>query len=75
MEGQFFKNVHELYFVHEIMPMEDDAVVKFSTWINADLKGIYLIGLNTVLRPSLKILRAHKICGLCTSKGLLNVTL
>jgi len=44
MEKQFFKNIHELYFVYEIMPMKDNAVVKFSTWINADLKDIYLIG-------------------------------
>jgi hypothetical protein len=44
MEEKFFKNIHELYFVYKIMPMEDNAVVKFSTWINADLKGIYLIG-------------------------------
>jgi len=39
-----FQKVHELYFVYEIMPMEDNAVIKFSTWINADLKTIYLIG-------------------------------
>jgi len=44
MQEQFFKNVHELDFVYEIMPMEDNAVIKFSAWINADLKGIYLIG-------------------------------
>lgn len=54
--------------------MEDNAIIKFSTWINADLKGIYLIGGNTILRPSLNILKAHKICGLCTSKDTFNVT-
>jgi hypothetical protein len=44
MEERFFKNVHELYFVYKIRPMEGNAVVHFSAWINADLKGIYLIG-------------------------------
>jgi hypothetical protein len=43
MEVQFLKNVHERYFVYEIMQMEDNTIVKFSTWIIVYIY-IYLIG-------------------------------